>query len=101
MTKQDQMIDLINDWCNSGKTMNEFCDLHSISTDFLVHWIEKLELPLINDVSKVESGKFLPIKFEHPSESHQTLCIIYPNGVRVELHGSTPKAEIKELIKLY
>lgn len=87
------MLDLVEEWQNSGQTQKTFAEAKHINYFTLRYWIYKR-----NEVEKqIEgNGSFVQLS---PVGS-PGMIIRYANGISLELPASTPPHVIKQLIHL-
>jgi len=82
MNQSEKMLHLVEEFFQSGKSQNVFCQEHNLKFSTFGYWIRKRKL--------AQSSTSGFIKVESPSQffsSPDPICIIYPNGVQLKVSG--------------
>ena len=88
--RQEEMVSLIEQWQESGKTQQSFCRERNLSYTTFYYWLKTYR-------RRVGESSFLPIDISSGS-SH--IEIRYPGGVVLQLPAETRLATLKQLINL-
>lgn len=89
INRQAEMLSLIEQWQDSGKTRQIFCQEHDLSYTTFYYWLRRYR-------RQVEESSFLPIEIS--SLSH--IEIRYPGGIILQLPSTTKLATLKQLLSL-
>jgi len=89
ITRQEEMLSLIEQWQDSGKPQQAFCQEHDLTYTTFYYWLRRYRRQL-------EESSFLPIEIS--SGSH--IEIRYPGGVILQLPAATKLATLKQLLSL-
>lgn len=89
INRQEEMLSLIEQWQNSGKTQQIFCQEHDLTYTTFYYWLRRYRRQL-------EENSFIPIEIS--SGSH--IEIRYPGGVILQLPAATRLATLKQLLSL-
>jgi len=88
--KREQMLSIISDWQQSGKSKKAYCAENGINEAKFYYWISR-----IKESDKSVVG-FLTIDKSNKSSDIE---IIYPNGVRIKVVNDL--GLLSQLIRLY
>ncbi len=83
------MLELVEQWQESGMTQKDFAWSHEIKLSKLRYWIHKTR-------NEMSSGSFIPLNLS----AGQTIRLYYPNGMDIELPAQTPVRVVRDLINL-
>jgi len=83
------MLDLVEQWRESGMTQKDFAESHEVKLSTLRYWIRKRR-------DEMSSGSFIPLNLS----AGQAIRLYYPNGMEIELPAQTPVRIIRDLINL-
>ena len=89
INRQEEMLSLIEQWQNSGKTQQIFCQEHDLTYTTFYYWLRRYRRQL-------EESSFLPIEIS----SGANIEIRYPGGVILQLPAATKLATLKQLLSL-
>ena len=89
INRQKEMLSLIEQWHESGKTQQTFCQEHDLTYTTFYYWLRRYR-------QQLEEGSFLPIEIS--SGSH--IEIRYPGGVILQLPSATKLSTLKQLLSL-
>jgi transposase-like protein len=89
INRQEEMLSLIEQWQESGKTQQTFCQEHDLTYTTFYYWLRRYRRQL-------EESSFLPIEIS--SGSH--IEIRYPGEVTLQLPAATRLATLKQLLSL-
>ena len=87
--RQEEMLSLIEQWQESGKTQQSFCREHDLTFTTFYYWLKRYR-------SQIDKSSFLPVEIS--SESH--IEIRYPGGVILQLPAATRLSTLKQLLTL-
>jgi hypothetical protein len=89
INRQEKMQSLIEQWQDSGKTQQLFCQEHNLTYTTFYYWLRRYRRGL-------DESSFLPIEIS--SGSH--IEIRYPGGVVLQLPAATRLSTVKQLLSL-
>jgi transposase-like protein len=89
INRQEEMLSLIEQWQESGKSQQLFCQEHDLTYTTFYYWLRRYR-------RQVEESNFLPIEIS--SGAH--IEIRYPGGVILQLPAATKLATLKQLLSL-
>lgn len=89
ITRQTEMLSLIEQWQESGKSQQLFCQEHNLTYTTFYYWLKRYR-------RGIDENNFLPV--EVSSGSH--LEIRYPGGVVLQLPAETRLSTLKQLLSL-
>ena len=89
INRQEEMLSLIEQWQESDKTQQTFCQEHDLTYTTFYYWLRRYR-------RQVEESSFLPIEIS--SGSH--IEIRYPGGVVLQLPTATRLSTLKQLLSL-
>jgi len=87
--RQEEMLSLIQQWLESGKTQQVFCQEHDLTFSTFYYWLKRYR-------RGIDESSFLPV--EVSSGSH--IEIRYPGGVILQLPAATRLSAVKQLLSL-
>ena len=87
--RQEEMLSLIEQWQESGKTQQVFCQEHDLTFTTFYYLLKRYRRGL-------DESNFLPVEIS--SGSH--IEIRYPGGVVLQLPGETRLSALKQLLSL-
>ena len=99
---REKMFGYVEQWYMSGISQAAFCRRHNLTKRRLNYWVKQYDR---HNACGVQN--FLPLQIERPIEigekkvSGTTLCIHYPNGVSLEIHGDLDRDQIAGLIRTF
>ncbi len=89
ITRQTDMLSLIELWKESGKSQQLFCQEHDLTYTTFYYWLRRYR-------RGVDESNFLPVEIS--SGSH--IEIRYPGGVVLQLPAETRLSTLKQLLIL-
>jgi len=89
ITRQADMLSLIEQWQGSGKSQQLFCHEHNLTYTTFYYWLRRYRRGL-------DESNFLPVEIS--SGSH--IEIRYPGGVILQLPAATRLSTLKQLLSL-
>ena len=89
INRQEEMLSLIEQWQESGKPQQIFCQEHDLTYTTFYYWLRRYR-------HQVDESSFLPIEIS--SDSH--IEIRYPGGVILQLPAATRLSTLKQLLSL-
>jgi transposase-like protein len=89
ITRQTEMLSLIEQWHESGKSQQLFCQEHNLTYTTFYYWLKRYR-------RGIDENSFLPV--EVSSGSH--IEIRYPGGVVLQLPAETRLSTLKQLLSL-
>lgn len=89
LQRQEEMLSLIEQWHESGKTQKVFCQEQGITFTTFYYWLRHYRRSL-------EEDGFMPVEIN----AGANIEIRYPDGVVLQLPATTRLAVIKQLISL-
>jgi transposase-like protein len=87
--RQEEMLSLIKQWQESGKSQKSFCQEHELTYTTFYYWLR-----LYRRVQ--DESNFLPVEIS--SGSH--IEIRYPGGVILQIPAATRLSTVKQLLSL-
>jgi transposase-like protein len=87
--RQEEMLSLIEQWQESGKTQQVFCQEHDLTFSTFYYWLKRYR-------RGIDENSFLPVEIS--SGSH--IEIRYPGGVILQLPAATRLSTLKQLLTL-
>lgn len=87
--RQDLMLSMIEQWHESGKTQQAFCQEHDLTFSTFYYWLKRYRRGL-------DENSFLPV--EVSSVSH--IEIRYPDGLILQLPAAIKLSALKQLLNL-
>lgn len=89
INRQEEMLSLIEQWQDSGKPQQVFCQEHDLTYTTFYYWLRRYR-------RQEEESSFLPIEIS--SGSH--IEIRYPGGIILQLPAATRLSTLKQLLSL-
>ena len=89
VNRQEEMLSLIQQWHESGKTQQAFCQEHDLTFSTFYYWLKRYR-------RGIDENSFLPVDVS--SGSH--IEIRYPGGVVLQLPAETRLSTLKQLLSL-
>jgi transposase-like protein len=89
INRKEEMLSLIEQWQESGKTQQTFCQEHDLTFSTFYYWLKRYRRGL-------DENSFLPV--EVSSGSH--IEIRYPDGVILQLPSAIKLSALKQLLNL-
>lgn len=89
ISRQQEMISLIDQWQESGKTQQAFCKEHNLAFSKFYYWLKRYR-------SGVNGNSFLPLEINQGLNSG--FEIRYPDGVILQLPSSIKLSVLKQLL---
>jgi hypothetical protein len=89
INRKEEMLSLIEQWHESGKTQQAFCQEHDLTFTTFYYWLKRYR-------RKIDESSFLPVEIS--SGSH--IEIRYPGGVVLQLPAVTKLSTLKQLLSL-
>jgi transposase-like protein len=93
MRTPEEMLFLVEEYFNSGKSRNEFCEEIGVKPTTFSYWIKKKRM------NEHSSSGFIKIDTA-PGGTAPAFEIIYPNGVKLKLEQSNISF-LAHLIRIY
>ncbi|MGF7029043.1 MULTISPECIES: IS66 family insertion sequence element accessory protein TnpA [Sphingobacterium] len=88
--KRLQMLSMISDWQQSGKSKKAYCAENGINEATFYYWFSR------SKENNMTSGSFITIDKDNRKNDVE---VIYPNGVRIKIENDL--ALLSQLIRLY
>lgn len=106
--KQAKMFSLVQQWQAGEQTKKAFCKNHQLNPTTFHYWIQKYNLWVEQDSTKVQNTSFIPLSVNKPlpvtigaTESGPTVLeLSYPNGVHLQFKEPISITYLSSLIKL-
>lgn len=89
ISRQEEMLSLIERWQESGKTQQTFCQEQGLTYTTFYYWLKRYRRGL-------DESNFLPVEIN--SGSH--IEIRYPGGIILQLPAATKLSIVKQLLTL-
>jgi transposase-like protein len=89
LTRQTDMLSLIEQWQESGKTQQVFCQEHDITFSTFYYWLKRYR-------RGIEESSFLPVEIS----SGSNIEIRYPDGIILQLPAAVKLSTLKQLLNL-
>jgi transposase-like protein len=87
ITRQTDMFSLIEQWQESGKTQQAFCQEHDITFSTFYYWLKRYR-------RGIEESNFLPVEIS----SGSNIEIRYPDGIILQLPAAVKLSTLKQLL---
>jgi len=91
ITRQTDMLSLIEQWHESGKTQQLFCQEHDLTFSTFYYWLKRYR-------REINESSFLPVEIN--SLTHSSIEIRYPDGVILQLPAAIKLSALKQLLSL-
>ncbi|MDH5382368.1 MAG: hypothetical protein OEW75_16045 [Cyclobacteriaceae bacterium] len=95
MELQEKWFSLVREWEQGNQSQRGFCEERDIKHSTFGYWRKKY-MNSQNPESESSSGKFLRL-----NSVTETMEVIYPNGVRIQVPSTLSASQISGLIRLY
>jgi transposase-like protein len=89
ITRQTDMLSLIEKWQDSGNTQQAFCQEHDITFSTFYYWLKRYR-------HGIEESSFLPVEIS----SGSNIEIRYPDGIILQLPAAVKLSTLKQLLNL-
>ena len=89
ITRQTDMLSLIEQWQESGKTQQAFCQEHDITFSTFYYWLKRYR-------RGIDENSFLPVEIS----SGINIEIRYPDGIVLQLPAAVKLSTLKQLLNL-
>ena len=89
LNRQEEMISLIEQWQESGKKQQTFCQEHDLTYTTFYYWLRRYRRQL-------DESSFLPVEIS----SGSYIEIRYPGGIILQLPAGTRLSTLKQLLNL-
>ena len=89
ITRQTDMLSLIEQWQESGKSQKSFCMEHDLTYTTFYYWLKRYR-------RGQDESNFLPVEIS----SGSYIEIRYPGGVILQLPAATRLSTVKQLLSL-
>ena len=89
ITRQADMLSLIEQWQESGKTQQVFCQEHNLIFSTFYYWLKRYR-------RGIEESSFLPVEIS----SGNNIEIRYPDGIILQLPAAVKLSTLKQLLNL-
>jgi predicted acetyltransferase len=89
INRQDEMLSLIEQWQESGKMQQIFCQEHDLTYTTFYYWLKRYR-------RQMDESSFLPVEIS----SGSYIEIRYPDGVILQLPAATRLSTLKQLLSL-
>lgn len=89
ITRQTGMLSLIEQWQESGKTQQAFCQEHNITFSTFYYWLKRYR-------RGIDESSFLPVEIS----SGSNIEIRYPDGLILQLPAAVKLSTLKQLLIL-
>ena len=90
--RPEEMFPIIEEWENCNESRETFCQRHNLPLSTFSYWRTKYA----QGRSTTSEPGFVKLR----PELHDSLEVIYPNGVRVRLSQNSSLADLRALIQL-
>jgi len=91
ITRQTDMLSLIEQWHESGKTQQLFCQEHGLTFSTFYYWLKRYR-------REINESSFLPVEINSLTQS--SIEIRYPDGVILQLPAAIKLSALKQLLSL-
>lgn len=81
------MLSLVEQWQESGKTQQVFCQEHDLTFSTFYYWLKRYR-------RHVDDSSFLPVEIS----SGSNIEIRYPDGIILQLPAATKLSVLKQLL---
>jgi transposase-like protein len=89
INRQEEMLSLIEQWHESGKTQQSFCQEHDLNFTTFYYWLKRYR-------RQIDESSFLPVEVSLGSH----IEIRYPDGVILQLPSAIKLSALKQLLNL-
>lgn len=89
ISRQQEMISLIELWQESGKTQQSFCRDHNMPFSKFYYWLKRYR-------SGFDGSSFLTVEINQ--DANTSIEIRYPDGVILQLPSSIKLSVLKQLL---
>lgn len=89
VNRREEMHSLIQQWYESGKTQQEFCQEHDLTFTTFYYWLKRYR-------RGIDESSFLPVEVS----SGSYIEIRYPGGIILQLPAATRLSAVKQLLSL-
>jgi transposase-like protein len=89
INRQEEMLSLIEQWQESGKSQQLFCQEHDLTYTTFYYWLKRYR-------RRLDESTFLPVEIS----SGSNIEIRYPGGVILQLPAATRLSILKQLLSL-
>lgn len=89
MNRQEEMLTLIEQWQESGRTQQAFCKEHDITFSTFYYWLKRYR-------RRIDESGFLPVEISPGSN----IEIRYPDGIILQLPAAVKLSTLKQLLNL-
>jgi transposase-like protein len=87
--RQEEMLSLIEQWKESGKKQQAFCQEHDITFSTFYYWLKRYR-------RGIEESSFLPVEIS----SGSNIEIRYPDGIILQLPAAVKLSTLRQLLNL-
>ncbi|TFG90919.1 MAG: hypothetical protein E4H16_00820 [Candidatus Atribacteria bacterium] len=87
--RKEEMLSLIEQWNESDKTQQAFCQEHDLTFTTFYYWLKRYR-------RGIDESSFLPVEIS----SGSVIEIRYPGGVILQLPAATRLSALKQLLNL-
>jgi transposase-like protein len=87
--RREEMLSLIEQWQESGKSQQLFCQEHDLTYTTFYYWLKRYR-------RGIDESSFLPVEIS----SGSYIEIRYPGGVILQLPATTRLTILKQLLSL-
>lgn len=89
LNKEEEMLTLIEQWQESGKTQQSFCRDHNLAFSKFYYWLKRYRRGM-------DYSTFLPVEISQSLNTN--IEIRYPDGVILQLPSSIKLSVLKQLL---
>jgi hypothetical protein len=89
VNRQEEMLSLIQQWHESGKTQQAFCQEHDLTFSTFYYWLKRHR-------RVIDENSFLPVEIS----SGSYIEIRYPGGIILQMPAATRLSTVKQLLSL-
>ena len=89
LNRQEKMLALIQQWQESSKTQQSFCQEHELTFSTFYYWLRRYR-------REINEGSFLPVE----AGSGSYIEIRYPGGIILQLPSSVKLSALQQLLTL-
>ena len=89
LQREEEMLSLIEQWSESGKTQKVFCQEHDLTYTTFYYWLRRYR-------RRLEENVFLSVEISPGAN----IEIRYPGGIILQLPATTKLSIVKQLLTL-
>lgn len=95
---QEQMLELVASWKDSGISQKEYCEQHHIRYHVFHYWYRRYR----EHQTPSDNARFVPLTLQHTSEYQSgpgAIELLLPDGKRLRFHQPVSADYLKTLIQ--